>query len=178
MDPTPPALPDDVRRILKQSFLIRATMRTRRSHRLRTVETTYVWDGGSRLYLSGYPGPRDWVANMAANPDVTLHTVEGHPWFDLPARARVLRDRDERVPHLLAFLRHWAGRMGLVQPLFRLALCAIGLHHRLRLPWWGPFYPAKRILDRMPCVEVTLVGPPRPRPGGPPPLSEPIGGRR
>jgi deazaflavin-dependent oxidoreductase (nitroreductase family) len=171
------SLPEDVRTILRRSFFIRTTMRGRRSGRPRTVETTYVWDGGTRLYLSGYPGRRDWVANMAANPDVMLHTVEGSRWYDVPAYARVLRDRNERLQHLLAFIEHWASRMGRERYCMKFALWSIRANRALHLPWWGPFYAARRILDRMPCVEVTIVGPPRQRPGGPPPLSEHIAGR-
>ncbi len=60
--------------ILEKSFFIRVTMTRRRSGTPRTVETTYVWDGARQIVISGYPGPRDWVANMGANPDVTLTT--------------------------------------------------------------------------------------------------------
>ena len=154
---------------------------TRRSDKTpRTVETTYVWDKGDCIYLSGYPGKRDWVASMAANPQVTVHTVEapagGHR-YDIPATARVLRDRDERLPHLLGFIERWTGRPGFPRGGFQLALAMIRLNRRLRLPWWGPFYAARKVLDQMPCVELTFTGPPVVRPGGPPPLSEPQPGR-
>ncbi len=148
-------------------------MTRRRSRTLRTIETTYVWDGGNRIVISGYPGRRDWVANMGANPDVTVHTVEGDQWFDIPATARVLRDRDERVPHLLAFIEHWAERPGFPRRRFMFVINTIKLNRRLRLPWWGPFYPVRKILDQMPCVEITFTEEPMRREAGPPPLSEP-----
>ncbi len=170
-------LPSDLRLILEHSFYIRTTMKRRRSGLPRTVETTYVWDGGNCVVISGYPGKRDWVANMAANPDVTLHTVEGDRSYDIPARARVLRDRKERLPHLLAFIEHWAVRPGYPRWQFMLFLRSVRCNRALHLPWWGPFYFARRILDQMPCVEITFTGEPVLRPGGPPPLSEQHGGR-
>ncbi len=168
---------EDVRRILADSFFIRTTALRRRSKLPRTVETTYVWDGGDRILLSGYPGKRDWVANMGANPVVTVHTVEGNRWYDVPGRARVLRDRNERVPHLLAFIEHWSKRPGYPRWQMRIALGALKANRALRLPWWGPFVLARRIFDAMPCVEITFTGDATPRPGGPPPLAEEREGR-
>lgn len=158
--------------ILTHSFVIRTTMRRRRSGTLRTVETTFVWDGGDRIVLSGYPGKRDWVANMAAHPDVTLHTVEGGRWYDIPARARVVRNRDERLPLLLKFVEHWANRPGFPRGRVMFFVNAVRINRKLHLPWWGPFFFARKILDRMPCVEIRFVGEPASRPGRPPSQSE------
>ena len=152
-------------------------MTRRRSGTPRTVETTSVWDGANQIVISGYPGPRDWVANMAAHPEVTVHTVEGDQWFDIAATARVLRDRNERVPHLLAFIEHWAERPGFPRRRFMFVLNMIKLNRRLHLPWWGPYYFVRKIFDQMPCVEITLTGEPVERPGGPPPLAGPEHGR-
>ena len=168
----PPHLPDDLRHILQASFFIRVSHRGRRTGAARVLETTYVWDGVDRIYLSGYPGRRDWVANMHADPDVTVHTVEGARWYDIPARARVVRRRGERMEHVLDFIARWAGRGRGPGAVLRLALGAVRLNHALHLPWWGPFYLARRVLDRMPCVELVLVGAPTPRRGPPP---EPTG---
>jgi hypothetical protein len=169
--PTAIPLPEDVRQVLDRSFFMRTTTKGRRSGRPYTFETTYTWDGDRRLYLSGYPGPRDWVANIAHDAAVVLHTVEGGTWYDLPGRGRVLRDRDERLPHMLAFIARWAARAAGPRPLFALVLRAIGLNRAFHLPWWGPFYVVRRILDAMPCVEIEIVGPATAREGGPPPLS-------
>jgi hypothetical protein len=169
-------LPDALRAVLATSFYIRATV-TRRNGRSRTVEMTYFWDGHDRIYFSGYPGKRDWVASMAREPAMTVHTVEGDRWFDLPARARVLRKREERLPYLLTYIEHWARRPGYPRWQIRLFLGAVRCNRRLHLPWWGPFLYVRRILDRMPCVEVTFTGPATNRPFGPPPLSEPREGR-
>ena len=154
-------MPDDLRRILNLSFVLRTTMTRRRSGGTRTIETTYTWDGSSCVYLSGYPGPRDWVANMGANPEVVVTTVEGERNYVIPATARVLRDRNERVEHLLAFIDRWAERPGFPRKRFRFLLGAIRLNRRLRLPWWGPFFLVRRILDQMPCVELRFTGEPQ-----------------
>lgn len=143
-------------------------MTRHRSGGERTVETTYTWDGNECVYLSGYPGKRDWVANMAANPSVVVTTVEGERCYAITATARVLRDRHERVEHLLAFIDRWVERPGFPRRRFRFLLGAIRLNRRLRLPWWGPFYPVRRILDKMPCVELRFTGEPQLLEGGPP----------
>jgi deazaflavin-dependent oxidoreductase (nitroreductase family) len=174
-----PELPPDLQRILRDSFYIRITLTRRKSGTPRTVELTYVWDGGGKVVLSGYPGKRDWVASMAANPVVTVHTVEGEPRFDLPARARVIRDRQERLPHLLAYIEHWSDRPGYRRPLVLGVIRAVRINRALRLPMWGPFWLLRRnIFDHMPCVEIAFTGAPVPHTtGGPPPLSETREGR-
>ena len=161
-------LPPEFRVILASSFFIRFSTTGRRTGARRTTETTYVWDGGKRIYVSGYPGRRDWIANAAASPDITLHTVEGGQFYDIPARARVVQDRRERTPHLLAFIEHWASAPGGSRCFFPLIVASVRLNTRLRLPWWGPFYLVRRVLDRMPCLELTFVGPPVARRGPPP----------
>jgi deazaflavin-dependent oxidoreductase (nitroreductase family) len=164
-------LPEDLVAILRKSFFIRFSVRGRRTGQLRTVETTYVWDGGSHLYISGYPGKRDWVANLYANPQVIVHTVEGGKGYDIPATARVIHTRQERTPHLLAFLSHWASRPEAPRMLFLLLLKAVRLNRALSLPWWGPFYVVRKVFDRMPCVEITFTEYPRENQGGPSPLT-------
>jgi hypothetical protein len=153
-------LPSELGDILASSFFIRFSGNGRRSGRIRTTETTYVWDGAQTLHVSGYPGRRDWVANLSAEPSITVHTVEGSVGYDISATARVLSLRNERVPHLLAFINRWATRPGARHPLLGLLVRAIVYNRRLHLPWWGPFYLVRRILDRMPCVEIVLTGTP------------------
>ena len=163
--------------ILEDSFYIRTTMIRRRSGGPRTVETTYYWNGADEVVLSGYPGRRDWVANINANPTVTLHTAEFEPWFDIPGRAEVLWNTNERLPHLLNFIGRWTLRPGFPRRRFALVLGAIRINRKLRLPWWGPFWLIRKIFDQMPCVVVTFTGEPTLRTGGPPALSEPHGDR-
>jgi deazaflavin-dependent oxidoreductase (nitroreductase family) len=60
----------------------------------RRIEIWYfVVDG--QVYLSGTPGPRDWLANLRANPRLTFHVKQGSQ-ADLPARAEEIVDPDER----------------------------------------------------------------------------------
>ena len=173
-------LPPQLEQILEESFYLRTTL-TRKNGSKRTIETTYVWlheDGANRVILSGYPGKRDWVASMSRNSEVTLHTVEFEPWFDIPAEARVIRDLDEKLPRVIAFIEHWARRPGFPRTRFKILLGAVKINRWLRLPLWGPFIIAKRIFNGMPCVEITFTGNPELRDAdGPPPLSEPQKGR-
>lgn len=170
------SLPNELEKILSESFYIRTTL-TRKNGTPRTIETTFVWsqeDGVNKIVLSGYPGKRDWVASMSKNPDVTVHTVESEPWFDIPAEARVVRDLNEKLPKIFAFIEHWALRPGFPRTKFRILLGAVKINRALKLPWWGPFILAKRIFNGMPCVEIIFTGDPTRRAdGGPPPLSEP-----
>ena len=164
--------PEGLADILNNSFALRTTFR-RKDGSLRTLETTYGWPGGRELILSGFPGPRDWVATLARQPEVVVHTVEGAQGFDFQARARVLRDREERIPYLLAFVDRWTLRPGFPRRRFGFLLGAVRLNRRLGLPWWGPFYIARRIFDAMPCVILTMEGDIRARPGPPPEISPP-----
>jgi len=179
-DPKDHKLPTQLERILSDSFHIRTTL-TRKNGSKRTIETTYVWsqeNGANTIILSGYPGKRDWVASMSRNSDVTVHTVEFEPWFDIPANARVIRDLDEKLPKIFAFIEHWAVRPGFPRTKFKILLGAVKINRALKLPWWGPFIIAKRIFKGMPCVEITFTGEPVLRDdGAPPPLSEPQDGR-
>jgi hypothetical protein len=159
--------PEELVRILRDSFAIRTTL-TRKTGQKRTIETTYCWDGAREIVLSGFPGKRDWVASLARNPDVVIHTVELGPAWDIAGRARVLREREERLPYLMRFIERWMSRPGFPRRRFGIALGAVKLNRRLGLGWWGPFRLARRIFDGMPCVVITLAGAPRRRPGPPP----------
>lgn len=48
---------------------------------------------GDRFVITGTPGPRDWYANVLANPRVTIHVAGS----DLPARAVPIRDPATRA---------------------------------------------------------------------------------
>jgi deazaflavin-dependent oxidoreductase (nitroreductase family) len=66
----------------------------RRSGEPRRIE---IWfhniDG--KIIITGQPGPRDWFANLTANPEFTLH-LKGEVKADLPATARIITDSEER----------------------------------------------------------------------------------
>lgn len=47
---------------------------------------------GHAFYITGTPGPRDWFANLAADPTITVHTPDG----DFAGRATVVNDPDTR----------------------------------------------------------------------------------
>ena len=51
------------------------------------------FEGGH--YIGGRPGKRDWLANMIANPDFTLHLKQG-VHVDLPVTASVVTDAEVR----------------------------------------------------------------------------------
>jgi hypothetical protein len=165
-------LPDDLRLVLRKSFVLRTTF-ARLDGSPRTLETTYGWTGGDEIVLSGFPGKRDWVASLARNPEVRVHTVEYAPIYEIPGHARVLRDREERLPHLFAFVDRWSERPGFPRRRFAFLLGAVRLNRRLGLPWWGPFYIARRIFDAMPCVLVKFSGAAHPHRGAPPPVTPP-----
>jgi deazaflavin-dependent oxidoreductase (nitroreductase family) len=66
----------------------------RKSGQARRIEIWYfVVDGA--VYITGTPGPRDWQANLAANPAMIFHVKEGAQ-ADLAARATLIVDPDER----------------------------------------------------------------------------------
>ncbi len=48
-----------------------------------------------RIFIVGTPGPRNWLANVTANPEFTFHLKDGVK-ADLPATARVIADPAER----------------------------------------------------------------------------------
>ena len=167
------SIPSKVEEILSNSFYIRTTL-IRKNGTPRTIETTFVWDGGDKLILSGYPGRRDRVASISRNSKVTVHSVELEPWFDIPATALVVRKLDDKLPLVISFIERWALRPGFPRTRFKLLLGAVKLNRARKLPWWGPFMLAKKIFSGMPCVEITFTGEPVRRvDGGPPPLSEP-----
>lgn len=63
------------------------TTRGRRSGRTTRTEIWW-WHLDGRFIVTGTPGPRDWFANVSADPAVTIHTPIG----DYPARAEVIAD--------------------------------------------------------------------------------------
>jgi deazaflavin-dependent oxidoreductase (nitroreductase family) len=63
---------------------------------------------GGRLYISGQPSRtrRSWLANLDANPKLTLHVKRGARG-DLPATAREITDPTERREVLEQVAKHW-----------------------------------------------------------------------
>ena len=66
--------------------------KTGKAHR---VEIGFQALGGD-FFITGQPGrKRDWLANLSANPDFTLHLKQG-VLADVPVTADVITDADER----------------------------------------------------------------------------------
>jgi deazaflavin-dependent oxidoreductase (nitroreductase family) len=97
-----------IRRALERGHLVDITTTGRRTGRPHKVELVFHnFDG--RVFVSGLPGPRDWYANLVANPRLTFHlkrTVKA----DLPARARLVTDENERRAILAKVAQVWRRR--------------------------------------------------------------------
>jgi deazaflavin-dependent oxidoreductase (nitroreductase family) len=90
---------------LGHSQTIDLTTTGRRTGEARRIEIMlHSIDG--RLLISGHPGfPRGWIANINADPRVTLHLRR--PTADVSARARVVTDPAERQTLLVPIARAW-----------------------------------------------------------------------
>ena len=88
---------DDIRRALSHGHTIDITTTGRRTGQSRRIEIVFHnFDG--RTYISGLPSRRKraWLANLEADPRMTLHLKGPRVTADLPARARVISDEQER----------------------------------------------------------------------------------
>ena len=79
---------------LERDLTIDITTTGRKSGLPRRIE---IWfhNVAGRLFITGLPGPRDWYANLVANPDFIFHLKESVQ-ADLPAKARPVTDEAER----------------------------------------------------------------------------------
>jgi deazaflavin-dependent oxidoreductase (nitroreductase family) len=66
----------------------------RRTGQPRRIEVAFFAIDG-RVYISGMPGRRGWLANLHADPRMTFHIKHGVT-ADLPATARIVTDEAER----------------------------------------------------------------------------------
>lgn len=81
-------------RAIERGLTCDITTTGRKSGQPRRLEIWYfVVDG--RVYLTGTPGPRDWLANLRADPRLTFHVKEGAR-ADLAARGAIIDDPAER----------------------------------------------------------------------------------
>ena len=88
---------EDIRRALSHGQTIDITTTGRRSGLPRRIEIVFHnFDG--RIYISGLPSRRKraWLANLEADPHMTLHLKGRRVTADLPATARVISDQAER----------------------------------------------------------------------------------
>jgi deazaflavin-dependent oxidoreductase (nitroreductase family) len=95
----------DVTEALTHSQTIDITTTGRRTGEPRRIEIMlHSIDG--RLLISGHPGfPRGWIANIRADPAVTLHVRR--PAVDVPATARIVDDPAEREALLAPIAQLW-----------------------------------------------------------------------
>jgi deazaflavin-dependent oxidoreductase (nitroreductase family) len=88
---------EDIRRALSHGQTIDITTTGRRSGQPRRIEIVFHnFDG--RIYISGLPSRRKraWIANLEADPHLTVHLKGRRVTADLPATARVITDDAER----------------------------------------------------------------------------------
>jgi deazaflavin-dependent oxidoreductase (nitroreductase family) len=93
-----------IKQALEQDLTIDITTTGRKSGQPKRIE---IWFHrvDSRLFITGTPGRRAWLANLRANPNFTFH-LKGSAQADLPARARPVEDEAERRQIMSAILRH------------------------------------------------------------------------
>lgn len=110
-----------IARALRTDRTIDITTTGRRSGRPHRIEIWFHNLDGT-IYLSGSPGPRDWYANLLANPSFTFHLKESLR-ADLPARAEPISAEEERRSILIQIagaleLDDWVRRSPLVRVVF------------------------------------------------------------
>jgi deazaflavin-dependent oxidoreductase (nitroreductase family) len=105
--PTADPAAEEVRRALSRGGPIEITTTGRRSGLPRRIPIVFHNIGG-RLYISGLPSRRrrGWLANLAADPHLTVHLFRG-VHADVPAMARVIDDDAERRALLAHVARAW-----------------------------------------------------------------------
>jgi deazaflavin-dependent oxidoreductase (nitroreductase family) len=110
---------DDIRQALAisrsspiEDRTIDITTTGRRSGQPRRIEICF-YRFEDAVYLSGVPAPRsrDWLVNLAANPDFTFHLKHGVV-ADLPAVAQVITDPAERRRVFTDFVEDFNARNG------------------------------------------------------------------
>jgi deazaflavin-dependent oxidoreductase (nitroreductase family) len=101
MDPTLTAA-------LSRGGTIDITTMGRRSGLPRRIEIVFHRIDG-RIWISGMPSPRRraWIANLAADPHLTVHLKGPVAVADLPATARIVDDDTERRHILERVARAW-----------------------------------------------------------------------
>jgi deazaflavin-dependent oxidoreductase (nitroreductase family) len=100
---------DRVLDTLDHNQVIDITTTGRRTGQPRRIEI-FLHNLDGRLIISGIPRPgrtRAWLRNVTADPHVTIHLKAGDVQADLPATARVITDRAERLALLRGVARNW-----------------------------------------------------------------------
>ena len=89
-----PAIMAELERATAGPITVDITTTGRRSGELQRIEIWVVKIGG-RLVVGGTPGPRDWFANVRADPAMMLHLKDEVP-ADLTYSAHEVSDPDAR----------------------------------------------------------------------------------
>lgn len=117
---------DVVRTELADDPTIDITTTGRRSGRARRIEI-WMMDIDGRFFITGTPGARSWLANLRADPKLTVH-LKRHAHTDLPATAAEVTDPDTR----------------------RMVLAHVATE------WYRGQAPMERLMASSPMVEVTF----------------------
>lgn len=94
-----------IREALDRAMTVDITTTGRRSGRPSRIEI-WMFKVGDRYVITGTPGPRDWYANVLANPRMTVHLEDGFP-VDLQAVAVPVDDPEVRREVLTAPDTSW-----------------------------------------------------------------------
>jgi deazaflavin-dependent oxidoreductase (nitroreductase family) len=98
-------LNQQIREQLQQGQTIDITTTGRKSGKPSRIEIAFQNIDGT-VYISGFPGKRDWYANLVAQPSFTFHLKQSVK-ADLPAQARPITDPAERRVVLTPFTANW-----------------------------------------------------------------------
>ena len=99
---------DTISAALSRGGVIDITTTGRSSGEPRRIEIVFHRIDG-RIWISGIPSPRrrSWIANLEANPSLTVHLKGPTAVADLPATARIVDDPTERRRVLDRVARAW-----------------------------------------------------------------------
>lgn len=97
---------DALRRQLAHDPTIDITTIGRRSGAARRIEI-WMMVIDDRFFITGTPGRRDWLANLRANPTLTVHAPIDGNTVDLPARAAEVTDTPTRQRVLEHLTTSW-----------------------------------------------------------------------
>ena len=101
---------DDVREALAKDMTIDLTTIGRKSGQPRKIEIWMI-KVGERIVITGTPGPRDWFANLLADPTCTIHLKE-RIRADLAATATPITDPEVRTEVFEHVEATWYRRQG------------------------------------------------------------------
>jgi deazaflavin-dependent oxidoreductase (nitroreductase family) len=96
---------EQVRAALAHDLTVDITTTGRKSGAPRRLEI-WLLEVDGRYFITGTPGPRSWLANLRADPTLTVHLKQRVP-ADLAARARLVSDEATRRRVLVHATASW-----------------------------------------------------------------------